>query len=1476
MAEAPMPPRPEQRSEISKVLQGIMGPAYGTVTSLGETGEKVGGAIWDAFKANPSEFAPMGGVLPPWKRAQEQFEAGNYGSAALSGIESISTGMLDALTGGTAAPIKTAATKGLGSLFADPNAMLIGVGGMARLNKPGWEANLDRARTMEHKADSSVGSKTDYTDAAKRDPVLNENIWRNTGLYKGQDNLYRTEIDTTAFKVKSPDKIGAFENLADARRSQLPEGQRGPMDWGEWSGVQLDPDDITERALANRNAAKEIRPGHYTNKIETPWERTTWSDFFSFPELEKAYPGLKGIELDITILPKDTRGYSAKWSPPYKETPGKITIRATLANLRKAALHEAQHYIQRQEMFGRGSSVPAILARQDDPKVKQWLLDAGPEMRQLARDNLTYADELLLKYPRAKAFLDRVPPSRGSGPLIQPKGMKDTSWGTKDDKKIAAKIDQLRSDAISINAELLGKDSLRARAEWIYGKFAGEIEARRVQKRMDYTPEQRFPRGGDEAIFPAGKEKWHGLTIPLKSQIVEVSEPKFAHGGPVYASEILHMAKGGPPDLYEEELYMGIPSQETLDRAQQYEQMIKDFRAQRDLAQRDAAIQKDKLEGRIEGRPKGGSGLTGVDPREGELYRQLAFNFPPGRVLKVANLLTGPTPTKQALKDVIKEVSPRLTTNPKRSPEEIRRVSDIKAEIQRREGVHSLGQRGLTGPQKRTSLQWGPGWEETGRRLGHPSDPEVRNLINNIIRAPERPVTEDILATDGPSFERTYENLLEARRKGKGLASLAGEASGMFQPTDLEIPVGFELKGPEYKKFTGALGQALDRRGLNTEGLYDFLHKDNAQQEALHDARGAPRKGTTAGEVRSAEKQLYEAGQDYLKRGSGLEELPKKMYVYRYGKLFGNAPMPFTTNPKFSGYGVFNKIRDRRTGEETPLVKYEVDPQDILAVPNSIRAFKELMPGNWEENEVIIAGDKVTPVSGPRSTDQAPSRAYPIAPRDEWYGDANYEMTGGRIEMMSPDEFLAKARPLEIDEVSRENIDDLKSHIESGRTLDPLSLDATGREDGRHRAHAARELGIEKVPVLVWSPTNKAHGGPIYASEALHMQDGGSVVDLGAQAPLIMADVEYTMPKWERIKEDPIALLAYEPRKITNIGPWPIRKPDVAGYYRPRTDTIAIHPSYTFPRRPPFGYNDQHAPVSFREEDHSSKELEEIAHADSLDVLMHELRHKGLYNLVFSGYPGGASMRDLPGDDEQFIRWRNARSMLRRLLGRVPAKDAKLSHETRVQLQDLKDMLHYPHGEDPDTPLSYRHRLGTTANEFDALTELRKDRYQPRRSDWENNEADFDTWYQTQEGMKEIDQHEQDYAKAQSIALEHIAHRWPGWNYEVPESSPYRSATSTGVGVTEPRLSDVLKKHFDDDQEYQKRQLREERSQLGIMLEDNVREKAEGGIASKAPEARSMFGKPHYMTKEPRLTGLGPGIAGLCGVARNMNRSVVA
>lgn len=95
-------------------------------------------------------------------------------------------------------------------------------------------------------------------------------------------------------------------------------------------------------------------------------------------------------------------------------------------------------------------------------------------------------------------------------------------------------------------------------------------------------------------------------------------------------------------------------------------------------------------------------------------------------------------------------------------------------------------------------------------------------------------------------------------------------------------------------------------------------------------------------------------------------------------------------------------------------------------------------------------------------------KRYPVAPRSEWYADANYEQTGGRLIYMTPDEYLARVRPLKMDEVTRENIDDLKKHIESGKTLDPLAIYTSGKEDGRHRAMAAKELGIAQVPVLVW------------------------------------------------------------------------------------------------------------------------------------------------------------------------------------------------------------------------------------------------------------------------------------------------------------------------------------------------------------------------------------------------------------------------
>ena len=95
---------------------------------------------------------------------------------------------------------------------------------------------------------------------------------------------------------------------------------------------------------------------------------------------------------------------------------------------------------------------------------------------------------------------------------------------------------------------------------------------------------------------------------------------------------------------------------------------------------------------------------------------------------------------------------------------------------------------------------------------------------------------------------------------------------------------------------------------------------------------------------------------------------------------------------------------------------------------------------------------------------------YPISPKGTWYSDENYEKTGGTLTHMSPVEYLSKVRKLDMDDSSRDNIEYLKKHILSGGHLDPVKIYHDGKEDGRHRAHAAKELGIKKIPVIVWRP----------------------------------------------------------------------------------------------------------------------------------------------------------------------------------------------------------------------------------------------------------------------------------------------------------------------------------------------------------------------------------------------------------------------
>lgn len=93
---------------------------------------------------------------------------------------------------------------------------------------------------------------------------------------------------------------------------------------------------------------------------------------------------------------------------------------------------------------------------------------------------------------------------------------------------------------------------------------------------------------------------------------------------------------------------------------------------------------------------------------------------------------------------------------------------------------------------------------------------------------------------------------------------------------------------------------------------------------------------------------------------------------------------------------------------------------------------------------------------------------------------------------MSPDEFLDRARPLKDTAENKETVSIFKKGMEKGHKLDPLALYPDNQENGRHRAVAAKQLGIKKVPVHDYRKGKKKGGVVDRALMVISCQPKGS------------------------------------------------------------------------------------------------------------------------------------------------------------------------------------------------------------------------------------------------------------------------------------------------------------------------------------------------------------------------------------------------
>ena len=187
--------------------------------------------------------------------------------------------------------------------------------------------------------------------------------------------------------------------------------------------------------------------------------------------------------------------------------------------------------------------------------------------------------------------------------------------------------------------------------------------------------------------------------------------------------------------------------------------------------------------------------------------------------------------------------------------------------------------------------------------------------------------------------------------------------------------------------------------------------------------------------------------------------------------------------------GSVENIEGNKIGEPVILPTNEKAPLADQAQQNLAPAISPTLEAAGTSTETGKSGGPVVEVAGDQVVDGGQEvvgevkPVYPIEEKGKWYGEEDYKNKGGELVEMTPDEFLSKAKPLEIDDAARDNIDDLKEHIKSGRKLDPLTLYSTDKSnvrnsDGRHRAIAAKELGISTVPVVDYTKAEQAKPAP--------------------------------------------------------------------------------------------------------------------------------------------------------------------------------------------------------------------------------------------------------------------------------------------------------------------------------------------------------------------------------------------------------------
>lgn len=387
-------------------------------------------------------------------------------------------------------------------------------------------------------ADMSSLEQAKAMDNVGYDPEL---IRGQTGWFKGADSKWRFEISDKDAKVNREvlENISSLDNLY-AKREQLLsdikafEKERETNAEAYFDGY-LD-DLISKRYDEIEKIDYDISHGYVSDP------ETTLGELLQHDKLYAAYPSLKNMTVKLqTSKDLSNGGYSRKENTIYLDSRllDENEIKSTL-------MHEIQHAIQDKENFSRGGNMQLASAYRKIIKAKEAkdfhkALDrkiAEAMVEQLKADNISDKDASIIAGAYAK-YLNAIFDDSLDSDVV-----------TKIEKEYYQLLDNLgiEPDRVenaykAIQGRDLWQEALdetksklsEADTFEIYKAFAGEVEARNTQARMDMSDEERAATSPESTqdiknadalvVFPDGTEAAYiPENVRVENGIVDLSE----------------------------------------------------------------------------------------------------------------------------------------------------------------------------------------------------------------------------------------------------------------------------------------------------------------------------------------------------------------------------------------------------------------------------------------------------------------------------------------------------------------------------------------------------------------------------------------------------------------------------------------------------------------------------------------------------------------------------------------------------------------------------------------------------------------------------------------------------------------------------------------------------------------------------------------------------------------------------------------